>query len=113
MCDAVVRSQWHYMLANKYLKIILDTTCMFYFLKYKLTHCFCCLHRTISLLGSFSENTDKNIFYTTLWGCIYSSATIRLPAVTFILTRLNKKGAGKQKYLVGNDIHVLVSNKSY
>lgn len=64
--------------------------------------------RTISLLGSFSENTDKLIFYTTLWGCIYSSPSIRLPAITFILTRLSKKGVGKQEYLLGNDIPLLV-----
>ena len=61
------------------------------------------------MLGSFSENTDKKIFYTTLWGCIYSSPGIRLPGITFIMTRLNRKGAGNQEYLLGNDPPLLVS----
>ena len=61
------------------------------------------------MLGSFSENTDKKIFYTTLWGCIYSSPSIRLPGITFIMTRLNRKGVGNQEYLLGNDPPLLVS----
>lgn len=64
--------------------------------------------RTISLLGSFSENTDKKVFYTTMWGCILSSPSIRLPAITFIMTRLSKKGVGKQEYLMGNDTPLLI-----
>lgn len=64
--------------------------------------------RTISLLGSFSENMDKKIFYTTLWGCVCTSPSIRLPAVTFIMTRLSKKGVGNKEYLLGNDIPLMV-----
>ena len=66
-------------------------------------------HQTQNRKWSETENTDKNIFYTTLWGCVYSSASIRLPAVTFIMTQLNKKRAGNQKYILGNDIPLLVS----
>ncbi|KAK3711633.1 hypothetical protein QZH41_014061 [Actinostola sp. cb2023] len=65
-------------------------------------------NRTISILESISHKTDMVTFYSTLWYCILTTTSVRLPAITFIMTRLNKKTALKQDYILGNDIPMMV-----
>jgi hypothetical protein len=65
-------------------------------------------HRTISILESSSQNTDMSTFYGTLWTCMLSTASIRLSAVTFIMSRLNRKTALNQEYILGDDIPMTV-----
>ncbi|EDO38328.1 predicted protein, partial [Nematostella vectensis] len=65
--------------------------------------------RTISLLEAISHNTDRPAFYTCLWSCFLSSSSVRLPAVTFILSRLSRKTSLNKDYILGDDIPLMVS----
>ncbi|XP_048577556.1 protein dopey-1 isoform X2 [Nematostella vectensis] len=66
--------------------------------------------RTISLLEAISHNTDRPAFYTCLWSCFLSSSSVRLPAVTFILSRLSRKTSLNKDYILGDDIPLMIES---
>ncbi len=81
--------------------------------------------RTNKLLESVCEASHPSVFYGALWECVASNQSVRLPALTFVLAHISKKGrrpAGgsegsggeatpvcvRQSYLLGNDVGVMV-----
>ncbi len=69
----------------------------------------CLYFRTNHLLESVCEATHPPVFYGALWECMASNASIRLPAVGFVLQHLDKrKPVAEQTHLLGNDGDVMV-----
>ena len=74
--------------------------------------------RTNKLLESICEASHPPIFYGALWECVASNQSIRLPAITFVLSHIDKRGrrddgeatpvADRQSYILGNDRDVTV-----
>ena len=77
--------------------------------------------RTNRLLESICEASHPPIFYGALWECVASNQSIRLPAITFVLSHVDKRSrrgegggectpvADRQSYILGNDRDVTVS----
>ena len=66
--------------------------------------------RTNKLLESICEAVQPTLFYGSLWECIASNASIRLPAITFILQHVQKKlPLSEQSYIFGSDLDVVVT----
>ena len=66
--------------------------------------------RTNKLLESICEAVQPTIFYGSLWECVASNASIRLPAISFILQHVHKKHAlSEQTYIYGVDLDVVVT----
>ena len=66
--------------------------------------------RTNKLLESICEAVQPTIFYGSLWECVASNASIRLPAISFILQHVHKKHTlSEQTYIFGSDLDVVVT----
>jgi len=67
--------------------------------------------RTNKLLESVCEASQPKIFYGSLWECIASNASVRLPAITFLLQHLDRRLpiAPDQLHLFGTDFEVVIS----
>ena len=66
--------------------------------------------RTNKLLESICEAVQPTIFYGSLWECVASNASIRLPAISFILQHVHKKHTlSEQSYIFGADLEVVVT----
>ena len=57
--------------------------------------------RTNNLLEAVVDAVTPSIFYSALWECVATNATIRLPALTFWVA-----GMDEQLYLLGTDIDI-------
>ena len=58
--------------------------------------------RTNALIESVCEASGPPIFYGSLWECIASNMSIRLPAISFILQHIDRKLSLKeQTYILG------------
>ncbi|KAL3881558.1 hypothetical protein ACJMK2_027984, partial [Sinanodonta woodiana] len=65
--------------------------------------------RTNLLLDDFCESTEPEYFYTCLWECVYSCPSVRLPAVTYLLSHYNKKQIMEdQLFMIGLNINLMV-----
>ncbi|VDI65588.1 Hypothetical predicted protein [Mytilus galloprovincialis] len=65
--------------------------------------------RTNSLLEDLCEQANDEYFYTCLWECIRSCPSVRLPAITFLVSHFNKKKSMEdQLYMMGLNIDLLV-----
>ncbi|CAL1261526.1 unnamed protein product [Larinioides sclopetarius] len=65
--------------------------------------------RTDQLLQTICTNVEKSFFYGCMWKCILSNPTIRLPAVSFIISHYNRRLCLEdQLYIVGTDIDTMV-----
>ena len=76
--------------------------------------------RTNRLLESICEASHPPVFYGALWECVASNQSIRLPAITFVLSHVDKRSrrgegggectpvADRQSYILGNDRDVTV-----
>ncbi|KAK3576489.1 hypothetical protein CHS0354_034162 [Potamilus streckersoni] len=65
--------------------------------------------RTNLLLDDVCENTEPEYFYTCLWECVYSCPSVRLPAVTYLLSHYNKKQIMEdQLFMIGLNINLMV-----
>ena len=65
--------------------------------------------RTTSILEAVCQKSQKESFFSSLWGCIQHSAQIRLPAVTFAVNHLAKHANDvDRKYVFGNDLNLMV-----
>ena len=76
--------------------------------------------RTNRLLESICEASHPPIFYGAMWECVASNQSIRLPAITFVLSHVDKRSrrgegggectpvADRQSYILGNDRDVTV-----
>ena len=64
--------------------------------------------RTNKLLESVCEASQPKIFYGSLWECIASNASARLPAVTFLLQHLDRRTPiiPDQLHLFGTGINI-------
>ena len=52
----------------------------------------------------------KSNFYGALWECVLSSPVVRLPAISFILSQVDRKlPISDQKYFLGSNKCVMVS----
>lgn len=52
---------------------------------------------------------NPKYFYTCLWECVATNASIRLPAVSYLLDHFNKRlGMQEQMSIMGNNHQVLV-----
>lgn len=68
------------------------------------------LFRICNLLNTLSKVTDESSFFHALWQCVLSSPDYRLPAVTVLLGRLNKKlSAADQVHCLGGSLPLVVS----
>jgi len=69
--------------------------------------------RTSQLLEAVCDAVDPAVFYSGVWECVATNATIRLPALTFVLAHCSKKGRGQvsgmdhQLHLLGTDHDVM------
>ena len=71
--------------------------------------------RTNNLLEAVAEAVSPHLFYSSLWECVATNATIRLPALTFVLSHIVRAGRGQQAvggieqqlHLLGTDIEVM------
>ena len=57
--------------------------------------------RTNNLQEAVVDAVTPSIFYSALWECVATNATIRLPALTFWVA-----GMDEQLYLLGTDIDI-------
>lgn len=56
---------------------------------------------------------NPSYFYTCLWECVATNASIRLPAISYLLDHFNKKvGMQEQMSIMGKNHDVLVSTFS-
>ena len=64
--------------------------------------------RTSRLLEAVADAVGTEVFYSAVWECVATNATIRLPAITFVLAHCSKRGnrSGQQ----GLDAHLLGSD---
>ena len=68
-------------------------------------HCaVCCFCRITGLLDAICLATDEPSFYSALWQCVLCSDRARLPATSYLLSKLNKKATAEDQanYLGGN-----------
>ena len=66
--------------------------------------------RTSRLLEAVAEAVGTEIFYSAVWECVATNATIRLPAITFVLAHCSKRGRtgqGLDAHLLGSDHDVM------
>ena len=66
--------------------------------------------RTSRLLEAVAEAVGTEVFYSALWECVATNATIRLPAITFVLAHCSKRGRsgqGLEAHLLGSDHDVM------
>ena len=67
-------------------------------------------NRTISLLESFSDATDIDVFFDALWQSVITTPAVRLPATIFLLSRLDKHlPPTEQQHLLGKNHAFMVS----
>ncbi|KAF7692896.1 hypothetical protein HF521_010506 [Silurus meridionalis] len=65
--------------------------------------------RTNALLEKVACAVEQSVFYSALWGSILTSASVRLPAISFVLLHLNRKlSMEDQLYIIGSDIELMV-----
>ncbi|KAH0624841.1 hypothetical protein JD844_032690 [Phrynosoma platyrhinos] len=65
--------------------------------------------RTDALLVKLSLVIGKEVFYSSLWGSVLVSPSIRLPASLFVVNHINRELSGKQQnYLLGTDTKLTV-----
>ncbi|KAG4078749.1 hypothetical protein HA402_015339 [Bradysia odoriphaga] len=66
--------------------------------------------RTNSLLSQVCSAVNPAYFYTCLWECVATNASIRLPAISYLLDHFNKKvGMQEQMSIMGRNHDVLMS----
>ena len=66
--------------------------------------------RTNRLLESICEAVQPTLFYGSLWECVASNASIRLPAISFILQHIQRNHPlSEQSYVFGADFDVVVT----
>lgn len=66
--------------------------------------------RTNSLLNKVCTAVSPIYFYTCLWECVATNASIRLPAVSFLLDHFNKKlGMIDQNFVIGKSHDVMMA----
>jgi hypothetical protein len=67
-------------------------------------------YRIISLLESFSEATDIDVFFDALWQSVITTPAVRLAATIFLLSRLDKHlPPTEQQHLLGKNPAFMVS----
>uniref|UniRef100_A0A1A9UIY9 Uncharacterized protein n=1 Tax=Glossina austeni TaxID=7395 RepID=A0A1A9UIY9_GLOAU len=66
--------------------------------------------RTSSLLTQVCTAVNPTNFYTVLWECVATNASVRLPAITYLLEHFNKRsGMQDQKFVMGHNREVMMS----
>ncbi|XP_055624069.1 protein dopey-1 homolog isoform X2 [Toxorhynchites rutilus septentrionalis] len=66
--------------------------------------------RTSSLLDKVCAAVKPECFYTCLWECIVTNASVRLPAMSYVVERFDKKRTcAEQKELMGSSVELLVT----
>lgn len=66
--------------------------------------------QTNSLLVQVSKAVDEVCFYTCLWECVATNASIRLPAVSYILDHFNKRQSlERQQFFLGRNHDIMMS----
>lgn len=65
---------------------------------------------TENLLKKVCEGVSKDFFYGSIWRCILYNPSVRLPAVSFVISQFNKKKSLEdQLYVMGTNIETLVN----
>lgn len=66
--------------------------------------------RTNSLLTQVCTAVNPTHFYTVLWECMATNASIRLPAVTYLLEHFNKRlSMQEQVFIMGHNRDIMMS----
>jgi hypothetical protein len=66
-------------------------------------------NRVIKLLDDLADRFDEFYFYTCIWSAIHLVASVRYPAITFILNHFDKrKNMKDQMDLIGLSIETMV-----
>ena len=67
--------------------------------------------RTNNLLEAVVEGVGANVFYSSLWECVATNSSVRLPALTFVLSHLSRGNGrpshGVAEHILGGDIQVI------
>ena len=59
---------------------------------------------TENLLKQICDGVSRDYFYGALWRCVLNNPSVRLPAVSFIISQFNKKkGLEEQIYIMGTN----------
>ena len=54
--------------------------------------------------------SDSDLFFGAIWQAVLASAHVRLPAVNFLVSQVNKQlPASKQRHIIGDDIDRMVT----
>ncbi|XP_037956792.1 protein dopey-1 homolog [Teleopsis dalmanni] len=65
--------------------------------------------RTNSLLTQVCSAVNPTHFYTVLWECVATNASIRLPAISFLLDHFNKRlGMQEQVFIMGQNRELMM-----
>ncbi|ESO88953.1 hypothetical protein LOTGIDRAFT_154021 [Lottia gigantea] len=65
--------------------------------------------RTNLLLEEFRDAVNPEFFYTCMWECVLSCPSVRLPAITFLLSHFNKKKSMEDQLpMMGLNIDLMV-----
>ncbi|XP_055920966.1 protein dopey-1 homolog isoform X1 [Eupeodes corollae] len=66
--------------------------------------------RTNTLLTQVCVAVNPKYFYTVMWECVATNASIRLPAISYLLDHFNKRlGMQQQVYIMGHNRDVMMS----
>ena len=70
------------------------------------------IFRTSQLLIRVAEGVGEAEFFGCLWECIWGNSSVRLPAISHIISCYNKKlSTEDQLYILGTNIDIMVRNK--
>lgn len=65
--------------------------------------------RTNALLENVCEGVGPSHFYGCIWDCLASNSSVRLPAISYILSHFDKRlSTEDQAHIMGNNIEVMV-----
>ena len=71
---------------------------------------YCYDHRTKKLLDLSCTQLESMTFFTGIWQCVTSTPTIRLPALLYMTSCIDRQQpASEQLFVIGNDKSVVVS----
>lgn len=69
-------------------------------------------HRICNFLDALCVATDQPTFFSAMWHCVLGSSDYRLPAVSLLLGKLNRRlTAEDQVHCMGGNLPLVVSCK--
>lgn len=67
-------------------------------------------HETENILKQVCDGVSKEYFYGAVWRCVLNNPSVRLAAITFVTSQVNrKKNLDDQMYILGSNITTMVN----